>query len=1165
MKTFLLSLFVCAPLWVAAQVVDSSAIWQVDSLILVSRGLTSKNDLTQALAVNAVAEKIALEKLGRESAAYSSCCFNRGRVLYRQRNISEAEKWHLESLAIREKVLGREHPDYAQSLNNLAILYQNTGQYEKAETFYLESKDIREKVLGKEHPDYARGLNNLASLYKSMLQYEKAELTYLEAKAILEKTVGKEHSDYAINLNNLAHLYDDIGQYKKAEALYLEVKAIWGKMLGKEHPEYAKTLIDLANTYADLRQSEKAEALYLESKAILEKTVGKGHPDYARSLHNLASLYNTTGQYEKAEVLYLEVKAMLEKTLGKEHPEFVRSLHNLAFLYENMGQYEKAEALYLESKAIREKILGKEHPDYASTLAGLAVLYQAMGQYEKAELLSVEAKAIQEKVSGREHRDYASTLVNQAILYYSMGQYEKAEALLLESKTILEKILGKEHPDYANILGNIASLYYTMGQYEKAEALYLESKPILEKVMGREHRHYASVLDNLANLYIGIGQYEKGEALYLESKAIREKVLGREHPEYAASLANLALLYRDKGQYEKAEALCQESIAVLEKALNREHPMYALILDILAILYVDTGQYGKAEPIFQELSTINRTLIEKSVHHLSERELNNYLNTFAKYQNQTLSFSQIVGNQKSTPICYDNSLFYKGFLMQAAARVRQLSRADIATAEKLDRLKGLERRLAALYTNPMTGRDSPLVARLELQANDLEKELARTVAGYGEAMRQVQWQEVQAVLKPGEAAIEFVHYRYLAKKETDSTMYAALILRPGFEVPQFIPLFEEKALASLLRQGTEKQADHINALYHNPALYTLLWQPLEQTLAGVKTVYFSPDGLLHRLNIRALSTPGGQILADRHRLIRVNSTRQLVIPPSTKAAANDALVYGGIQYDMDAGAIQKANASLSRYSPNGTRGELDFHQSDSTLRLGYRGADEGGAWQYLPFTEVEAGLLQHDLQEAGTSVRVLSGHAATEESFKAINHPSPRILHLATHGFFFPDPKKTPVMFGTSPTLKEPVFKISDHPMIRSGLLLAGANYAWKSGQPLQPGMEDGILTAYEISQMDLSNTELAVLSACETGLGDISGNEGVYGLQRAFKIAGTRYLIMSLWQVPDFQTKELMTTFYRHWLKDGKSVPDAFQATQQEMQEKYKDPYLWAGFVLVE
>jgi CHAT domain-containing protein len=276
-------------------------------------------------------------------------------------------------------------------------------------------------------------------------------------------------------------------------------------------------------------------------------------------------------------------------------------------------------------------------------------------------------------------------------------------------------------------------------------------------------------------------------------------------------------------------------------------------------------------------------------------------------------------------------------------------------------------------------------------------------------------------------------------------------------------------------------------------------------------------------------------------------------PPA--AAANDlAAVFGGIRYDMDSTAIAKANEILPE-SWSGTRGELQFSYVDSTLR--------GGDWKYLQWSDVEAVALNKLLKNNGLQPSMRRGYAATEESFKTLGNPSPRIIHLATHGFFFPDVR------GEGRDLRggqeEPVFKISEHPMIRAGLVLAGGNHAWKTGKPLKPGMEDGILTAYEISQMNLSNTELVVLSACETGLGDIQGNEGVYGLQRAFKIAGAKYVLISLWQVPDFQTQEMMTAFYTHWLEAKRSIPDAFRAAQQAMKSKYPEPFNWAGFVLVE
>ncbi|MBK9722535.1 MAG: CHAT domain-containing protein [Saprospiraceae bacterium] len=948
---------------ITAQTVDSMVIKQVDSLIKVSRTLTGKRNFDKALEVNAAAEKIALEKLGRESAAYGSCAFNRGRVNYLKKDHPEAEIWYLEAKAIREKAIGKEHPDYVWSLNNLALLYKDIGNYQKAEPLYLEAKAISEKTVGKVHPDYAMILNNMAVCYKEMGNYEKAEPPFLEAKAIREKALGKEHRDYAQSLSNLAAMYMEMSNY------------------------------------------EKAEPLYLESKAIREKAIGKDHPDYAGSLNNLAILYSDMGNYQKAEPFFLEAKAIWEKALGKEHPEYARSLNNLAILYRTMGNYAKAEPLYLENKAICEKAFGKEHPDYARSL------------------------------------------------------------------------------------------------------------------------------NNLTNLYSIMGNYEKAEPLYLESKAIYEKSFGKEHPDYARSLSNLAHLFKDMGNYEKAE------------------------------------------PLYLELSSVNQKLLEKALHHLSESELKKYMNNFATSQSRALSFMHQTAGTKARAICYDNSLFYKGFLLNASNQIKNLAHTDATTTEKFNLLKSYERLLAAQYALPIAERDSGKVADLEEKSNTLEKDLARTVAGFGDAIRQVNWQEVQRNLAAGEAAVEFVHYGFAEIKQNDSTMYAALLLLPEAQQPIFILLFEEKSLDSLLHSKSDRKADYVNSLYTladrgaiaieatKKSLYEILWKPLEKELTGIKTIYFSPTGLLHRINLDAIPISETETLADKYQLIELNSTRQLVIPTQVKIANNDAILFGGIQFEQD--SILQINEPLLA---SRSRGELTFKSMDSTLR--------GGTWNYLAGTEREVNSIEKIMQTSGVNVSLKKGYQATEESFKNIganNSASPRILHIATHGYFFPDPKSTAQKSSLNGE-QESVFKISDHPMLRSGLIMAGGNAAWQGKQTLE-GREDGILTAYEISQMNLSNTELVVLSACETGLGDIKGNEGVYGLQRAFKIAGVKYLIMSLWQVPDKQTSLLMTTFYKKWLeaegpdKGGNkmSIPDAFHAAQKELREIGLDPYQWAGFVLVE
>ena len=1030
---------------------------------------------------------------------------------------------------VSKQYWGENNARHAASLHRLASLYQDLRQQNTAEELYLKAIDLRAKVLGREHPDYARSLINLANLYDDKADFAKAELLHLEAKEVLAKALGREHPDYATALNNLATVYKSKADFTKAEPLLVEALAIRAKTLGKEHPEYAQTLVNLGTIYSDKADFDKAEPLYLEALRIQTKVLGRGHPDCANSLNNLGILYATKGEYSKAEPLYLEAISIRAKFLGKGHPDYAQVLNNLANLYRDNGDYNKAELLFLETATIYAKTLGKEHPYYATVVDNIAGLY------------------------------------------YNKGNSAKAEPLFVEAIAIRAKTLGKEHPDYATSLFNLAKLYVKMNEDDKAESLFLEAAAIRKKALGVEHLDYANSLNRLALLYMKKGYYSKAEPLYMEVIAIRSKALGKEHPSYAESLFNLAVVYRKKGDNNKAESLYLEALSIVANTLGKDHPDYVSKLNNLAILYNETNRVPESIAIFMEENSLVRRLIDKTAANSSENQMQAYVHTYDNTIAKLRSFAQDYSSPELIRANFDNTLYLKDFLLEKSRLLaRSIASSDSLTRDTFDRWQGCNRRLAKEYAKPIAERR--FVLELEAEAEGYEKSLTRNLHAFGSARRVLHWQDVRGHLPAGSAAVEFIHY-YSSPKRTDSTLYAAMVLRPDWDTPHWITMFELTQLDSLLNHRGERRADYVNNLYTiadrsakpvgkpQKSLYDLLWNPLEKELTGVKTIYYSPSGLLHRLNLAAIPINLDSVLGDRYNLVELGSTRQLVIPATITPAASDAVLFGGISYDSDSTAMSQANAALDSISI-ASRGELSFAYTDSTLRV--------GTWTALPFTDREVTGVEKTLKTAGFHSEIRRGFAATEDVFKTIGaggKASPRVLHVATHGYFFPDPKTTSARFETSPTFDaaEPVFKLSDHPMIRSGLLLAGANHAWATGKPLREGMEDGILTAYEISQMNLSNTELVVLSACETGLGDIQGNEGVYGLQRAFKIAGAKYLVMSLWQVPDQETSVFMTAFYKHWLEGKMSIPDAFRTTQKEMRERFINPYQWAGFVLVE
>jgi hypothetical protein len=461
----------------------------------------------------------------------------------------------------------------------------------------------------------------------------------------------------------------------------------------------------------------------------------------------------------------------------------------------------------------------------------------------------------------------------------------------------------------------------------------------------------------------------------------------------------------------------------------------------------------------------------------------------------------------------------------------------------------------------------------------------RRYAAQKEARPQ-RWQEVRNELEPADAAIEFVTYRDAA---SGAVWYGALVLRRHFNAPQFTPLCTRDELNTLLHKGNLDDELFQLYLYSPPdgegaaTLYNLLWEPILPHLKGAKRVFYAPAGDLHRLNIAAIQPHElAPPLQELWEFVRINSTRSLIGPysrstnkknalpevtlpcwnkmkvdpamtarffgsievdyydPGLAATRKDAALFGNIYYDMDSIAIRNG-LSIPRNIVAPAKNQRGRKSSQM---------DE---WELLFGATEEILAIKKELRQHAYEARIYEGHAASEEAFKRLGDgtaASPRIIHVATHGFFLADSARHG----------------SDNPMHRAGLILAGANHAWKNKRPMN-GMEDGILTAFEISLLHLQNTELVVLSACETGLGFIENNEGVFGLQRAFKQAGVKNLIVSLWSVPDNATQMLMTRFYQNCLEKDMPIREALFAAQRWMREQknYQNPYFWAGFVVLE
>ena len=934
---------------------------------------------------------------------------------------------------------------------------------------------------------------------------------------------------------------------------------------GVESVMYSKFLSFLSGLYMTNWQFLKAEQLLIEMNSINKKIAGVNSKEYIDGISVLAVVYNTKGEDEKAVPLLSEAMEYYKRSAGDTSAEFASASNRLAKVYESLGQYERAAPIFLRSLEILEKTKGTDDPTYATSLNNLGIIYKNIGHPEKAEPLMLKAMEIRKKIGGDESDDHANSLNNLAVLYSDLGQHEKAESFYNKAAGIFKKTKGPTSAEYITCLTNLGSEYDMLGQYEKAEQTLLVAMGIAEKEYNENWPQRISITRTLGQLYLAMEQYSKAEPLLLKV-ADNERKKNKAGEAYAAALNDFAYLYTHTNRVTEAEKTYITSAEITKATVGSLHNSYAATINNLAVLYQREGRYSEAISLLSEVNKIKEFNLLNMFAVLSDEEKANYLRSNIFLQESNLS---LLYNYPAAPAFfyrenYNIQLLIKSLLLTDNKNVLEAIRSskDTVIENRLAQWQAGKKILAKEYSLPEEKRRTNL-KQLEDKTESLEKELIRLSSGFRN-MRSgigVKMEDVQKKLAGNEAAIEFVSFRLFNKEVTDSIIYGAFILKKQDTVPVFVPLFEEKQLLKLTGKARNTSKVFVNNLYPGISkgakdssaipgkLYRLIWQPLEPFLKGIKKIYYSPSGKLYNIAFHALTADTASILMDRYQLQQYSSTKQLLfrdsLPVNTKPAS--ASLFGNPTYSLDSvqlvsqksGSLPKESVSTHIYTPGNN--EMNT-----------------GAWDNLSGTADEIKKIKKLFDDNKIPSRVFTGLAASEENLKELNGKSPNVLLVATHGFFLPEKnnKNATNMPGRN------AFITAGNPLLRTGLMLSGGNYAWSGKTPIE-GAEDGIATAYEISQLNLSNTELVVLSACETALGDIKGSEGVFGLQRAFKMAGVKKMIVSLWKVPDKETSELMISFYSYWLK-GKTIDAAFAQAQADMRKKYS-PYYWAAFVLVE
>ncbi|HVG63254.1 MAG TPA: CHAT domain-containing tetratricopeptide repeat protein [Hyalangium sp.] len=1115
-------------------------------------------------AVPLVERALALREavLGGTHPDVASCLNVLGELHWWQGKYAHVESLLLRALAIREAALGNGHPGVASTLNNLANHYTDLGFYHRAAPLYQRALAIREAALGKGHPDVASSLSNLAHLYQFQGLYRQAEPLYQRALAIREAALGKSHPDVAASLNSLAAIHQLQGRYSRAEPLYKRALAVYETALGKKHLLVAYSLSNLAFLYQDQGLYDRAAQLYERALPVYEASLGKEHPKVADSLYTLAQLYDSQGLYGQSGPLYERVTAIIEATLSKDDAEAAALLINLS---------RRIEPLYERALAISEEAaLGKTRHRVSTSLGNLAHLYN-QEMMRQVESIYERMITLHEVTIGKHHPDVAAMLIRFAnfyLDYVDQGSYSRAEPLVQRALAIQEATFGQNHPQVAESLDTLTLIYQRQGLYSQAEPLQKRALAIWEAALGPNHPDIASSLTEFARTYQHQGQYDRAERLQKRALAIREAALGKNHPDIASSLHHLAGLYQAQGLYARAAPLLQRALIIQEAALGKNHPDVAFTLNTLAQLRLAQQRLAEALPLFTRAFEISERLLRHEVLDFSESHLARFLQ-FLRADEERLHalLREHPGDARVQRLALTAVLLRKGRSTEETASISRMVYRSLGPQDRetFDLLRSLRTQLAKLsldgHSHLAPSGYQERLKDLAEQGDALEAALARRSAPLRALSDLPPPNEivdrVAAALPKNGALVEFITYTdrpLVPKPGTPESQlptqlrYLALVLFPDSRIRSIDlgPAAPIDQAASSLRNALARR----DTAFQAPAqdLYALAFKPLLPLLGDSRRLFLSPDGQLALVPFSALHD-GHSFLIDSFDFSYVTSGKDLLPRPSDIPSSSSVIVLADPDFSsplpppsssqMQAAALPQRSAALEHFF--------------STLRADV--AEQ--AWAPLPGTRLEAQSIQRLLPQA----QLFLGPEASKQQLLQL--AAPGVLHIATHGFFLEDahvPTGSRGLghIGSGGTPAQP----PPDPLLRSGLVLSGAHASVPATpESTRSRADSALVTALELAGLDLWGTQLVVLSACDTGRGDVTPGQGVYGLRRALVTAGAETVVMSLWKVNDDTTRLLMEAYYRYLL-EGQGRVAALRQAMLSLREKQPHPYFWAPFI---
>lgn len=974
--------------------------------------------------------------------------------------------------------------------------------------------------------------------------------------SVAESNYGSPHPAVADALRDVGIVLNYLGKSTEAEGFCLRSLEMSRHLFGEDHDSTARAWMCLGSIAASQSKSEKASNAYASALKVRRKIFGNNHKLTIDSIVGFASSLSDRGLYQQAEIAFTEAITISKSALRSDSDELAILMNDMAVFYRKIGKYAMAKNLLEQALEIRKSTIGIDHPETATTMHNLANVLELSGDYIRSEKLSQAALGIQIKQLGAEHPDVATGMSNHAITLSRHGEYEQAEMLHRQALEIRRKTLGIEHSNYAESLNNLAVILEKEKKCTESESLNREALAIRRKSLRAEHPLINASLNNLASSISCQGRFLEAEAILLQALKMQKEQLGPEHPEVAVSLHNLATSLFNRRDFEKSLSLHNEGLALRKRVFGDDHPKVADSLRNLVSQFYANGDTENA------IRTMNSML---RIREIQIRSITSEARTQAILQkireDEDILYSILMESPTRTDIAelaLSTALLRQGRTIEAGTIANKFLLAhgrDPLTQKKLEAWLSIrQQRDALLYAG--LGQLSPAqyvdrINALSLSSNSIESDLAKDMPEIAELYPPNYDKIIKKIagkLPQNGALISFLWFKPFQKKfqhageKWGKPRYLALILLADQKV-----IVVDLGLASEIDSTSQLLLAALRTPTCSPVkpsheLYKRIFLPLRPYLDNISEVYISPDGALNLIPFDALHD-GDNYLLGRQRFHYLTSGRDLLREPS----------------------IRTTQPPLILANPDW--GQWDAQQND----------DKQALLQHLPALTPLPGS-QREAEQIGRLLGVTPriGTAATEDLLRSQH--APQILHLATHGLVM-DVVGSPAGARSSLLVPAPTVEAEEKQasafmwqpgaagsMNRSALVLAGVLNGHR-GTGL-PSAADGLLTADEVRSLNLEGTQLVVLSACDTGRGEVRAGQGVYGLRRAFLIAGAETLVTSLWRIHDEATGELMTTYYRKLL-DKQKPGDRLGAMTEAMAELRSrpgrsHPYYWAPFLVI-